>query len=123
MTIHTIDSDVLMITVALIQSLRVEQLYVEFGTGKTCKVFLYTPSLQIMVLNVQVHCSLCMYSVAVIVTVSSFFNIRKKTVWETWHLMPCMTSIFNRLSSGVDGLTKELHNTIFAHLQRFVMVM
>ena len=116
--IKTVDTDVVIIALALFSELNLEELWIEFGNGKDRRwlpIHKYATELGGQM------CSglLFWYSFTGCDTTSSFAGKGKKTAWETWRSYPEVTEVFARLSNAPATIAE----CDFAVLERFVVLM
>ncbi len=98
-TLLTVDTDVVVLAIAHVSELGIEELWVAFGTGKN---FRYIPAHEIAkslgpdkskalpVLHAFTGCD----------TVSTFATRGKKTAWDTWNAFDMATEAFMALSKA-----------------------
>ena len=94
-SIRTVDTDVVVIAVALFNALTVDELWVEFGVGKNKRwlpVHAYSANMR------EGVCSglLFWFAFTGCDTVSSFCGRGKKIAWEAWKSYPDATNVFSR---------------------------
>jgi hypothetical protein len=120
-SVRTVDSDVLVLAIAMFHQLDARELWIAFGVGKH---FRYIP----------IHCTAQSLGPAQSCTVSlpvfhaftgcdltsSFGGKGKKTAWETWNVFAETTAAFRALS---DTPTEEQVDNVMLLLERFVVLM
>ncbi len=93
--IKTVDTDVVVIAISLFRSLQIDELWIEFGVGKSRRwlpIYKYTQNL-----GQNTRSGLRFwYAFTGCDTVSAFFAKGKKTVWKTWAVYPEVTNTFIR---------------------------
>ncbi len=94
-SIRTVDTDVVVIALAMFQSLTVEELWVEFGTGKN-KRWLPIHDYSTNITDSIRSGLLFWFAFTGCDTVSSFCGRGKKIAWETWKSYPDITNTFTR---------------------------
>jgi hypothetical protein len=115
--IRTVDSDILVLSIAATQHLEIDQLWVGFATGKT---FRYIPAHEIACALGPEKCKALpfLHAFSGCDTVSSFAGRGKKTVWDIWMAFPIVTSAFCILASNPSNVEDQLHL-----LERFVVLL
>ncbi|XP_065068995.1 uncharacterized protein LOC135694220 [Rhopilema esculentum] len=117
--IRTIDTDVVVIAISCFHSLEVEELWIEFGVGKSRR---WLP------VHSYVHAlgqDVCKglpfwYAFTGCDTVLSFSGKGKKIAWNTWKAFPEATDTFARLSNGENGQPSDIDVKM---IERFVVLM
>lgn len=99
--IHTVNSDVLVLAIAAVQKLGIDELWVAFASSKSFK---YLPAYQMAGTLDQEKCIALpfLHAFSGCDTVSSFAGCGKKTVWEVWKIFDEVTSAFCTLASTPD---------------------
>ena len=111
--IRTIDTDVVVLAVAKLGELSIDELWIAFGTDKS---FRYIGAHLIAHNNIGIdpeqYRTLPMFqSLTECDTVSSFAGRGKKTCWEVWHVFPELTAALLRLSSAPVEFPMEIFDT------------
>jgi hypothetical protein len=101
--IRTVDSDVLVLGIAAVQQLSIDELWVGFASGKS---FRYLPTHE--------RCPSCTHSA----DVSSFAGRGKRTVWYFWKTFSNVTPAFCTLASTPSSVYDQLDV-----IERFVVVL
>ena len=116
--IRTVDTDVVVLAVAAVYKLKLQELWIAFGTGK---YFKFLPAHKYAVaLGAATSKALPMFHAFTgSDTTSSFCGHGKKTAWATWESFPEATNAFLELSSGPIDIPAECLTT----LERFVVLM
>ncbi len=116
--LRTVDSDVVVLCVAVVAKISVRELWIAFGTGKHFK---YIAAHEIAAsLGPNKSQALPMFHAYTgCDTVSSFATSGKKTVWDTWKAFEEATSTFLSLSVGPDIVSNE----DIAVLERFTILL
>ena len=116
--LRSVDTDVIIVAVALFHELNVDHLWVAHGSGRHFK---YIPIHQIAnAMGPSAGVALLFFHAFTgCDTVSAFHGIGKKTAWATWKALPHMTSTFLALSSRPQEVTDDN----FKNLERFVIAM
>ena len=116
--LRTVDTDVVVLSVAAFAKLEIQELWIAFGTGKN---FRYIPiheiaaslgpakSQALPIFHAYTGCD----------TVSSFATKGKKSAWDTWKLYDEITATFLALSAGPSNITDEE----VARLERFTILL
>ena len=112
------DSDVVVICIALYSHFPGSKFWFDFGTGKHRRY--------IAVHDIATHLGeeksaalLFLHAFSGCDTVSSICNIGKKTVWDTWTVLPEVTPLFVELAKLPESLTNEMISLI----ERFVVLL
>ncbi len=94
--IRTVDTDVLMLSISLYDDLKLEQLWIDFGSGKQrC----YLP-IHDMILDPVKRAGLrFFFAFTGCDQVSFFAHVSKATAWKIWTLFPDVTEVFVKLSN------------------------
>ena len=117
--IQTVDTDVVVLAVAVAQTLQPEdELWLAFGTGKN---FRYLAAHEIAAgLGPEKACTLPVFhALTGCDTVSSFIGDGKKTVWAVWAVFPELTHALLRLSSAPNDIPQE----VMATIERFIILL
>ena len=117
--IQTVDTDVVVLPVAVAQTLQLEdELRLAFRTGKN---FRYLAAHEITAgLGPEKACTLpVFYALTGCDTVSSFVGHRKKTVWAVWAVFPELTYALLKLSSAPNDIPQE----VMATIERFIILL
>lgn len=116
--VRTVDTDVVVLSIATFSKLKLDELWVAFGTGPS---FRYIP---IHKLAVAMDPRMCanlhvFHAFTGCDTVSSFGGRGKKTAWETWKVFPEVTEAFEDLLIMRDDISDKTMST----LERFVVLL
>lgn len=116
--IRTVDTDVLILAVALYHKLDLSELWIAFGAGSS---FRY---IAVHDLVASMDPTLCQYlpvfhAFTGCDTVSSFTGKGKKTAWETWRSFPEVNSAFEEICT----MPNELSEASILLIERFVVLM
>ena len=116
-TIHTVDTDVLVLAVYIIPLLDVDELWVAFGTATNLR---YIPAHSIaMELGPQKSAALPLFhSLTCCDTVSPFYNKGKKTAWESWNGYEALTQVLSDIMVSPNELSDEQ----IAVIERFIIL-
>lgn len=116
--IRTVDTDVVILAIAFVHKLEVEELWVAFGVGKHLR---YLPIHKIASSLTTQQCEGLPFFHAVTGcdTVSYFAGRGKKTAFQAWKCYPEATAVFRSLSSPQTLVSEEQ----FRVLERFVVIM
>jgi len=117
--IRTVDTDVVVLAVSVVQNLQPEnELWIAFGTGKG---FQYLAAHEVAAgLGPDKAQALPMFrSLTGCDTVSSFASHGKKTVWAVWNVLPELSRALLKLSSAPSDIPEEVLHTI----ERFVTLL
>ena len=116
--IRTVDTDVLVLAVARVQDLSVNEIWMAFGTGKH---FRYLPVHSIAEkLGPQRSRALPMFhSITGCDTVSFFSGRGKTTAWDVWNVFPQITDTFVMLASVPEAIPEQA----MALIERFVVLL
>ena len=104
--VRTVDTDVVVIAVALLEHINLEELWVACGVGK---YFRYVPVHEIAA-SLGLHMSLALplfHTFTGCYRVSQFHHIGKKTAWKTWNPHEKFTDVFLRLAGAPQDLSKR----------------
>jgi hypothetical protein len=116
--IHTVDSDVVIISVGHFHDLHIEELWISFGVGNHfhhIPVRAITNSLQAK----NSKAMMIFHAIGGCDSVSSFLGKEKKSVWSAWSACPAVTSAFTTLSSQPE----EVDPQSMTELERFIIIM
>ena len=116
--IKTVDSDVVVIAVALFFELEVSYLWIEYGTGKN-KRYLPVHEIANSLGKSRSKALLFWHAFTGCDTVSAFGGRGKKTAWQVWEVFPEITDTFIKLSNTPVDISAE----DFAALQRFTVLL
>jgi len=116
--IRTVDTDVVVLSVAFCHKLCCEQLWLAFGTGQR---FRYISAHDLAsALGRQQACALPVFHAFTgCDTVSAFVGRGKKTCWEMWKKFPEVTQTFSELFN----MPSAICDSSLAVLQRFVILL
>ena len=113
--IRTVDTDVVVLAMAAVHTLGINELWISFGTGKNHKILpahRYAATVRSRSLPVFHELTGCD-------TTSFFARHGKKTAWNTRESYPKVTSAFVELASGPPFVADETATTI----ERFIVLM
>ena len=104
--IITVDTDVIILAIALFSSLNIEELWIEFGSGQNRRWY---PIHEIVNSIGRQYCEgiLFRYAFTGCDSVSSFSRCGKIKAWETWSAYPDATECFIKLSTSIENLSEE----------------
>ena len=116
--IRTVDTDVVVLAIAFFDSLRLDELWIHFGTGKNVR---YIP---IHDIAKELGFDKCralpvFHAITGCDTTSAFSHKGKRSAWEAWNVYPAVTQAFLNLynvDADVDQVTTDV-------LQKFVIIM
>ncbi len=116
--IRTVDTDVLVLAIANVQKIGIEELWLAFGVGKH---FRYIPAHQIAsTLGFNMSVALPFFhALTGCDTVSAFAGRGKPTAFEVWRTYPEVTEVFQALSDVPDQISDEQ----FEAIEQFVVLM
>lgn len=117
-TLRTVDTDVVVLAVAAVPKLGLQELWIAFGTGQHLR---YIPAHSISrTLGPEKSRALPMFHAYTgCDTVSSFANKGKKTAWETWKVCNEATDAFLSLEDAPQTISEEISTT----LERFTVLL
>ena len=117
--IRTVDSDVLVLAIAAVQQLKIDELWVAFASGKS---FRYLPAHEMAGALGPEKCIALpfLHAFSGCDTVSSFAGRGKRTVWEIWKIFNEVTPAFCTLASTPDPSSV---NDQLEVLERFVVLL
>ena len=115
---RTVDTDVVVLSIAYAKQLELQELWIAFGVGNH---FRYLPIHKITTSQTQQQCEALLFFHAITGcdTVSYFAGKGKKTAFQVWKSNPEVTEIFRVLSSPQDTVSEEQCRI----LERFVVIM
>jgi len=116
--IRTVDTDVVVLAIACLQKLDLEELWIAFGVGKHLR---YLPIHNIRQVLTQEQCEGLPFFHALTGcdNVSYFSGKGKKTAFQAWTCFPETTEVFKSLSSPIHTVNEVQMNT----LERFIVIM
>ena len=116
--LRTVDTDVVVIAIAVSQTLSTSELWIAFGVGKNLR---FLPVHEIASsLGPEKSKALPMFhAITGCDTVSSFSGKGKKTAWKTWLSYHEVTSAFHLLSDRPESVTDECMDI----LERFIVLL
>ncbi|KAG0721106.1 hypothetical protein GWK47_047115 [Chionoecetes opilio] len=116
--LRTVDTDIVVLAVAATTKLKIQELWVAFGTGQH---FRYIPAHEIAAfLGPDKSQALPMFHAYTgCDTVSSFNTRGKKTAWDTWKVFDELTPALVHLSTG----TADISDDVVAVLERFTILL
>ena len=117
--IRTVDTDVLVLAVAAVQQLPIEELWLAFDSGKT---FRYIPAHDIAHGLGPEKCIALpfLHAFSGCDTVSCFAGHGKKSVWEIWNIFDEVTPAFCTLASNPEASCVDDHLEV---IERFVVLL
>ncbi|XP_071853660.1 uncharacterized protein [Apostichopus japonicus] len=116
--IRTVDTDVVVLTIAAVSKLGIQESWVAFGTGKN---FRYIPVHEIAASLGPNKCQALpmFHAYTGCDTVSAFYSKGKKSAWETWKVYEDVTMAFITLSLG----PSQILDNELAVLERFTILL
>ena len=117
--LRTVDTDVIVITMALFSKLALAELWIEFGSGKH-KMFYPIHLFQRNLGDEKSRALLFFHAFTGCDQVSYFNSCKKKTAWKTWTTFPEITAAFVRLS---DTPSHQDVTEAFPLIERFTCLM
>ena len=118
LAIRTVDTDVVVIAVAYIHRLPIEELWITFGTGKHYRI-IPAHALASALGPEKSRGLLFWHAFSACDTVSSFAGRGKKTAWDVWMAFPGVNAAFSALSTPVE----DIGDINMALLERFVVLL
>ncbi len=116
--IRTVDTDVIALAVSVVHRLDLQELWIEFGTGKNHR-YISINDISNAIGALKSSSIPFVHALTGCDTVSSFLGHGKKGAWDTWNSFPAVTPIFAELSS-TPGRPNDESITI---LERFVILL
>ena len=118
MTIRTVDTDVVVLAVAMFRKIKPEEMWIALGSGANLRY------IGVHEIANKLDSSTCaalpmFHALTGCNTVSAFAGRGKKTAWETWKAFPEVTEAFAELQQ-MQGDLSELSKS---RLERFVVLM
>ena len=113
--IRTADTDVVVLAVAAVATLSLEQLWVSYGTGKSHKVLpahLFAKALG----SSKSRCLPLFHALTGCGTTSFFAGHRKRTAWTTWENFPDVTCAFLELARVPSAISSQSLSLIERYL-------
>lgn len=115
--IRTVDTDVLVLAVSIFQTMGIEELWLEFGSGKhrryisagAISTALGTKAKALSFFHAFTGCD----------TVSCFVGHGKLGAWEAWNSFPDVTQVFEELGNVPSQVSEQYLDT----LERFVVIL
>ena len=118
-SIRTVDTDVVVLATAHFATIKPQELWIDFGTGKTRR-FIPVHELA-MTLGPQRCTGLPLFhSITGCDTVSAMYGVGKKKAWQHWQTYDHITTTFASLSSNPP---QEISDSHYAELERFVVLL
>ncbi len=116
--VHATDTDVLLLAIATASMLEESEIWLAFGHAKSFR-YIAAHSITAVLGDDRSKALLFVHAVSGCDTVSSFFGIGKKTVWDVWNALPNLTALFKRLSQTPQDIT----HSEMEELERFVVLL
>ena len=117
--IHTVDTDVVVLAVAVAQKLQAEdELWLAFRTGKNFR-YLAANEIAAGLGPEKARALPVFHALTGCDTVSSFAGHGKKTAWAVWAVFPELTHALLKLSSAPNYIPQEIMTTI----ERFIILL
>ena len=116
---RTFDSDVVVIGISMFEHLGLQELWIDFGTGKAHQLI----PVHVIIQNLgpeKVRALLLFHSYTGCDTTSSFFGIGKKTAWATWEAFPDLTERLTTLLKSPEEVT--LGSIHMERLEKFTVM-
>lgn len=115
--VRTVDSDVVVLAVAVFQKVDLEEMWIAFGTGSTfCYIGIHKV---VAALGPSTSDALlAFHSFTGCDTTSAFCGRGKKTAWDTWLVYPEVTEAFHEMLQ----MPQELSDLSLSQLERFVVL-
>ena len=104
--IRTVDTDILVLAIAYVERLGVQELWVAFGTGKKFR-YLAAHEISQALGSAKSRALPMFHSFTGCDTVSAFAGKGKKTAWAVWRVYPKITESFNDMSVNTDTIGPE----------------
>ena len=117
--IRTVDTDVVVLSVAHFQKMNLQQLWIAFGTGKEYR-YIAIHEIAASISPQMGNGLLFFHALSGCDTTSFFANNGKKSAWQTWQVFPEVTDSFCHLSSEP---ANELPYDVIQTVERFVILM
>lgn len=115
--IRTVDTDVVVLAVAVFQQLSIPELWIAFGVGRNVR-YIAVHKLVAALGSDRSYALPFFHAFTGCDTVSCFAGHGKRTAWDTWNAFPDVTSTFIELCSGPGNF-----DVVPSPLQRFVVLM
>ena len=114
--VHTVDTDVLVIGIALFNQINPDELWLAFGTGS----IRYIPIHEVISGMNPRNCAVLpvFHAFTGCDTVSSFGGRGKKTAWKIWQVFPDLTEALEHLLS-----MEDISDSVMSALERFVVLL
>ena len=109
--IRTVDTDVVTITVSVIPSIDITELWVAFGTERHLR-YIPVHSIALSLGAVKSKVLPMFHAYTGCDTVSFFANRGKKTAWDIWKTFDNLTEAFHSVIVDPDTITEEVLSTI-----------
>ena len=117
--IRTVDTDVVVLAIANVHKLDVDELWIAFGVGKHMRYLPIHNITQSSLSREQCEALPFFHAVTGCDTVSFFAGKGKKTAFQAWKSFPDVTSVFQLLSSPKESISEEEMEKI----ERFIIIM
>ena len=111
--IRTVDRDVVTITVSVIPSIDITELWVAFGTGHHLR-YIPVHSIALSLGAVKSKVLPMFHAYTGCDTVSFLANRGKKTAWDIWQTFDNLTEAFHSVIVDLDTITEEVLSTFRA---------
>ena len=115
--IYTVDTDVVVISIAIFNQINPDELWLVFGTGSH---FRYIPVHELVSGMDPRNCAVLpvFHAITGCDTVSSFGGRGKKTAWKIWQVFPDVTEAFEHLL-----MEDDISDSVMSVLERFVVLL
>ena len=118
--VRTVDSDVVVIAISIFERLGLQELWIDFGTGKN-RQFIPVHTVAQNLGPQKCHTLPLFHAYTGCVTTSPFFGIGKRTAWATWEAFPQITHTLTVLMAHPEDLSIDcIHMEL---LERFTILM
>jgi len=117
--LRTVDTDVVVISIAIFHKLKLDKLWIAFGTGNHFRYLAIHKIVNTLGPN-KSRSLLLFHALTGCDTVSSFSTNGKKSAFETWTDYPMLTDAFLELSADPASIS---NCKFFGIIQRFVVLM
>ena len=116
--VHTVDTDVVVIAIAMFNQINADELWLAFGTGLN---FRYIPIHEVVNGMDPRNCAVLpvFHAFTGCDTVSSFGGRGKKTAWKIWQVFPEVTEAFEHLLLMENGIS----DSVTSVLERYVVLL
>lgn len=117
-TIRTVDTDVVVLAIYVVQQLGVDELWIDFVVGKSRR-YIASHSVSVAIENTKSKCLPFFHALTGCDTTSSFLGHEKKTAWDAWASFPAVTEFFEQMSAVPEKPSMTLLNAI----KRFIIIL